>query len=116
MRVLLLMVVLSFSHLVLAQEQRCPVLSAAQSVDCSRIPNPSLRDDLFRCAQLGDYVRDLDTLDRDMLFMRARLLDFSQLRARKTEQVQAQVYAEFIPDESLQALIAIVSQYCSGAE
>ncbi len=90
------------------------LIEAKKVVDCSRLPAATLRDDLFRCAQLGDYVRDLDALDRDILFMRSRLLDLAEIKQRATEEAEPRNYSDFIPDDSLQALLSTVKQYCAS--
>jgi len=76
--------------------------------DNMRIPDPRFRECIFEQAGITPFVKDLDQLDRDFIFMRAARYSLEEFQARKTQTAPEIPYGKLIPGQNAGKLLELV--------
>jgi len=78
--------------------------------DKNRFPPVRIRDRVFQCAGVFEYLYALDELDKDLLYMKAITWSFEEYSNSMTKQAKPVKYSKLIPLHKLSKLYGAVRE------
>ena len=78
--------------------------------DKKKIPSIRIRDRIFQCTGVFDYVAGLDEMDKDLLYMKATIKTFEKYADSMTKQAEPVKFSELIPLHKLSSLYGAVRE------
>jgi len=78
--------------------------------DKKRMPSIRVRDRVFQCAGVFEYVSVLDEMDKDLLYMKATGYTFERYSNSKTTGLKKIKFSELIPMHKLSNLYGVVRE------
>ena len=78
--------------------------------DKNKLPSVRVRDRVFQCAGVFDYLAGLDEMDKDLLYMKATIYSFEKYSNAMTKQVKPVKFSKLIPLHKLSKLYGVVRQ------